>query len=152
MKNSRIFSEPEPKPEVLLVYKAYMQLLHPDKIEHAIKTNNETEFWNFCSKHFIDSFEGKVGDAIIKDTTNMDISLLNTFKASKILGSFASKITPSYFTKICGTTGLFTFILKDLLEWVGANVNDKKPNVHKIYSLANYACDYYSEAIEKFSK
>ena len=35
------------------------------------------------------------------------------------------KITPAYFSKICGTTGLFVFFIKDILDFLGIS-NDKK--------------------------
>jgi hypothetical protein len=39
-----------------------------------------------------------------------------------------NKIYPAYYSKICGTTGLFVFFIKDVLDFLGFS-NDK--NIQK---------------------
>ena len=45
------------------------------------------------------------------------------------------KILPSYFSNICGTTGLFVFVIKDILEFMGITPKIKnKENAFWTYS------------------
>ena len=43
-----------------------------------------------------------------------------------------NKIIPNYFSRICGTTGLLVFIVKDALEYCGVIINDKKTQPSRI--------------------
>jgi hypothetical protein len=50
-----------------------------------------------------------------------------------------NKINPNNFSKICGTTGLFVFFIKDAIEYIGLGTKcDKNMNVEKcIWILSN---------------
>ena len=51
---------------------------------------------------------------------------------------------PNYFSKICGTTGLLVFGIKDALEYCGVIKNDKKTQPSRI--LDNLL--YYKNSID----
>ena len=50
-----------------------------------------------------------------------------------MIKSYKDTIYPSYYSKICGTTGLIVFILKDALEYCGVLVNEKRTPIKRIY-------------------
>ena len=54
-----------------------------------------------------------------------------------------NKIYPSYYSNICGTTGLFTFFIKDILDFVGIS------NDVKIQSKAYWTYTKIIDSIEK---
>ena len=51
------------------------------------------------------------------------------------------KINPTYYSKICSTTSLFIFLLKDALEYSGIIIVDKKSQLQKILNNYNYFLD-----------
>lgn len=52
-----------------------------------------------------------------------------------------NKINPTYFSKLCSTTSLFIFLLKDALEYSGIIIVEKKSQLPKIYNNYNYFLD-----------
>ena len=48
------------------------------------------------------------------------------------------KINPNYFSKICGTSGLLIFLLKDALEYCGVIINEKKTQPARILDNLMY--------------
>ena len=58
------------------------------------------------------------------------------------------KINPNYFSKICGTTGLLIFLIKDTLEYCGVIINDKKTQPARI--LDNLL--YYKNTIDTLAQ
>ena len=109
---------------ILLIYHIYFQLInHP--LSKEIKSDKRT-FWNKICNYFINENKGKIGDLLEKNyKENLDLSSENIYKILHIIQGKIDKITPSYFSKICGTTALFSFFIKDILEFLGIS-NDKK--------------------------
>ena len=65
-----------------------------------------------------------------------------------------NKIVPNYFSKICGTTGLLVFIVKDALEYCGVIINDKKTQPARILDNLLYyknSIDSLAQFIDKLS-
>ena len=50
-----------------------------------------------------------------------------------MIKSYKNTIYPSYYSKICGTTGLIVFILKDALEYAGIFYNEKKTPIKRVF-------------------
>lgn len=63
---------------------------------------------------------------------NLDLSNENLFKIFIILDNNSNKISPNYFSKICGTTGLIVFFVKDILDYIGV-LGDKKTALSKSF-------------------
>ena len=59
----------------------------------------------------------------------------NILKLKEMAKDKVEKLKPAYFGKICGTTGLFVFLVKDTLEYCGV-IEDKKTPGNRI--KANY--------------
>ena len=59
----------------------------------------------------------------------------NLYQIYNLVKGNMNKIFPNYFSNICGTTGLFVFIIKDILEFLGISSKIKnKENAFWTYS------------------
>ena len=117
--------------EILIIYKIFVQLI---KNENLIKLlNNDQEFWREISNYFITESKNKLGDFILNLIENFSFNEENILKMRKMVNKFKNKINALYFSKICGTTGLIIFILKDALEYCGILINERKTPIKKIY-------------------
>ncbi len=63
-----------------------------------------------------------------------------------------NKITPAYFSKICGSTGLFIFLVKDAFEYTGLISQDKKTPFGRVYENLNYFVKNDKEKVERLTK
>jgi hypothetical protein len=57
-------------------------------------------------------------NSVIK-INDLTLTYENAYKIIHLIGDNISKITPAYFSKVCGTTGLFVFLIKDVLDYFG---------------------------------
>ncbi len=80
---------------------------------------------------------------------NFDFSDENIYIISKIVGNNTSKMSPSYFSKICATTGFLTFLIKDALEYAGVII-EKKTDPSRVYKNMIYQQGKEKELLEKF--
>lgn len=109
--------------DILLVYRIFFRLInHP----YAL-INKQEEFWEKCRHYFLQETKGKTGDFINSIITNneLDLSGNNLYKLYTLVIKNLNKILPAYFCQICGTTGLFAFYVKDVLDFLGIS-NEKK--------------------------
>jgi hypothetical protein len=83
---------------------------------------------------------------LVEKVPSFDYSLENTYKMNKLVEKHINKISPAYFSKICATTGLLIFLIKDALEYCGI-FQDKKINACRIYQNLNYSINYLDEKI-----
>ena len=56
---------------------------------------------------------------------NFDFSKEKIYKIKNIIKGNEDKLKPKYYSKICATTGLVIFLVKDILEYLGLNTNNK---------------------------
>ncbi len=61
----------------------------------------------------------------------LDSSDENIYQILKILGNNLNKINPNYFAKLCGTTGLIVFFIKDVVDFLGISCEKKAASVSK---------------------
>jgi hypothetical protein len=111
----------------LIIYRIFFQLInHPYKY---IPKDKKEEFWKKCKNYFSNEIKGKTGELIQKalDDKMIDIEGDNLYKLYKLVENDLDKVYPTYYSKICGTTGLFSFFIKDILDFVGIS-NDEKIN------------------------
>lgn len=114
-----------PSEDVMLPYKLYLQLLNSKDI-CPIRFKPTTVIWRYFCSMIENGSEGKPGKLICDNLLNgMDCSSQNLYEIYKLLGKNAVKITPNYYSKLCGTTGLLVFFIKDALEFIGV-LEDKK--------------------------
>ena len=136
--NRLFFEDKEPNKEVFIVYKIYFQLIKHKEITKYINNDktNDNIFWEKC-KNYFKEFNGKTGDCINKVITQKKINIDgdNIYKIYKIINKDINKLIPSYFSKICGTTGLFIFFIKDILDFLGFS-SDKKIQKNAYWSYS----------------
>ena len=122
---------PKKYKEILIIYKIFVQLIKKEDLIQL--SNNDTEFWREISNYFITESKNKLGDFILTLIDNFSFNEENILKMRKMVSKFKNKINALYFSKICGTTGLIIFILKDALEYCGILINERKTPIKRIY-------------------
>ena len=86
--------------------------------------------------------------SLVKD---IDFSDNNIYKLTKLVGNNISKIAPNYFSKLCGTTGLFIFLIKDAFDYSGIIV-DKKTSQARLYKNYMYLFDQLQSRMERLKE
>ena len=127
---NRIFiEEKSPNKEILIVYKIYFQLINQQDIIKTFDISDINIFWNKCKLYFRE-YGGKTGNVLNEIISKKKIILNGEtiYKVYKLVQKNINKIYPAYYSKICGTTGLFVFFIKDVLDFLGFS-NDK--NIQK---------------------
>lgn len=125
----------EPLNKIILIYRIYMQLLANNTIS-SIKDDNE--FWNSFCKFILENNNNQTGTFFINSIQQFDFSPENLYKVKRIIESKANEIKPTNYSKICGTTGLVIFLIKDALEYCGIIQNDKKNIPSIVYKNLEY--------------
>ena len=111
-----------PSNDVIRIYYIYFQLINNTKIINSIW--NKEEFWKLCCDYFMVENKGKIGDLVIKNINeNLILTIENMYLIIHIIGDNLTKIFPGYFSTICGTTGLFAFVIKDVLDYFGLSTD-----------------------------
>ena len=124
-----------PSDDIILIYRIYFQMInHPFAL--LAKTDID-KFWEKCRFYFTNELNGKTGDilmAMINDK-KIEINGNNLYQIYNLVKGNLNKIIPNYFSDICGTTGLFVFIIKDVLDFLGISLKNKnKENSYWTYS------------------
>ena len=114
--------------EILNIYKILCQLLKKDNL---LKINNSNTFWNEL-RLWIYNDKRELGNFLYEKSKEFVFDEENIEKLEKMIKNYKSTIFPSYYSKICGTTGLIVFILKDALEYAGIFYNDKKTPIKRV--------------------
>ena len=120
----------------LIIYRIFFQLIkHPYS---NIEKDRKEEFWEKCQYYFSHETNGKVGVLLQKilDEKLINIDGNNLYKIYKLVYKDLDKIYPQYFSKLCGTTGLITFFIKDILDFVGIS-NDENIQINAYWTYAN---------------
>ncbi len=112
-----------PLNEIILVYRIFFQLLNNNNI---YKIKNDKLFWKEASEFILKHSNGKTGEFFKDSTNNFDFSTKNIYKIKQIVNGNEDKIKPTVFSKVCATTGLVIFLIKDSLEYIGIIHNIKK--------------------------
>lgn len=59
------------------------------------------------------------------------------------------KLNPPYYSKICTTTSLFCFLIKDVLEYSGLIYIEKKSQLNLVYKSYQYFLDTFEIKIKQ---
>lgn len=79
----------------------------------------------------------------------MSFDMITLSKISKLIGyGKAGSFAPSTFNKLCGTTAMIVFLLKDCLEYSGISA-EKKFNIQNSYRLNKYNIDRSERLLSK---
>ncbi len=90
-----------------------------------------------------------LGSLISTLVKSFDFSNINIYKINKLVEKNNAKIAPAYFSKICATTGLFIFLIKDALEYAGVIYQDKKTPQGRIYQNLLFSVEYDNDKLNK---
>lgn len=149
--NRLFFEDIKPNSEIFIVYKIYFQLI---KNQEIIQYFNDSIFWEKC-KNYFKSYKGKTGNCLneIYNQKKIFIDGDNIYKVHTIIKNNINKMLPAYYSKICGTTGIFVFFVKDILDFLGFS-NDKniKKNSYWSYSEIINSIDSKINMLNKFKK
>ena len=115
-----------PVNDIILVYRIYFQMInHPFA---KIAKIDIDKFWEKCKFYFTNEQNGKTGDILTNmiNKKKIEVNGNNLYQIYNLVKGNFNKIVPNYFSSICGTTGLFVFIIKDVLEFLGFSQKIKK--------------------------
>ena len=146
----KIFTKDELDPslnEIIIIYRILYQLL---KLEKLVLIKNDKEFWKENCNYLITESHDKLGIFMVEKSKEFCFDCENCHKLKEMIENMKSKIVPSYFSKICGTTGLIVFVVKDALEYSGAIVNEKKTQPRKIYENLLYEKEQYINKLKYY--
>ena len=130
--------------EICIVYRVLLTLFGEYKI---CSISGNKLFWTKCTEYINENSEGKIGTFILKKFNDITFEHKKIVSINKLLLGIKKNINAGYFSKICGTTGLLIFIIKDALEYCGAIINEKKTQPARI--LDNLL--YYKNLIDTLS-
>ena len=138
-----------PKDKIILIYRIFFQLI--DK-EELIEIENDKNFWEKTRNYILENNKGKTGTFFKEYISEFDFTNKNIFKIKKLINGKEDEIKPIIYEKICKTTGLIVFIIKDSLEYCGVIQNDKKYMPNIVINYLQYIKDnlnYVEEYIDK---
>ena len=124
-----------PIDDIILIYRIYFQIIN-HSFALIAKTDIE-KFWENCKYYFRNEQNGNTGDILVDiiDNKKLEVNGNNLYQVYNLVKGNWNKILPNYFSSVCGTTGLFAFIIKDILEFLGLTFKiKKKGNAYWTYS------------------
>ena len=138
--------------EIIIIYRILFRFLN----EEAIATiENDNKFWLKCCEFLHKKGEENgIGSYLLSAANDFNFDDRNIFLISSLIAKKQVILAPSYYSKICPSTGLIMFLIKDSLEYCGIIYSDKRTpykrmlnnalyvktlleRVHKIKSMAN---------------
>jgi hypothetical protein len=72
----------------------------------------------------------------------------NIYKIFKLCEGKEKKINPSVYSKLCGTTGLIIFVIRDALEYTGIII-DKRTLPARLNKFYSFGLEIANESITK---
>jgi hypothetical protein len=150
MLNDLFKNENKPNKEIYVIYKIFFLSINYEEItKNAI--DSDDEFWEKCKNYFL-GYNGKIGDLLsdIIDNKKVVLNGDNIYKIYKLINKNIHKIIPAHFSKICTTTGLFVFFIKDILDFLGFSSDQKiQKNSYWSYSEIINLIDAKIDALNK---
>ena len=137
----------EPKlMDIIVIYRILLRLIRANGIADI---EDDAEFWVKCCEFLNEKCpDNKVGTFIIESAKNLDFDDHTVYKINKLITQKKAKIVPAVYSKICSTTGLLVFFIKDSLEYCGIIVSDKKtPPIRIVNNLV-----YIQKLLDKMNK
>ena len=147
-KYSKIFRRPVLDNNLSQIYIAYRILfIFLNEVEIA-NISDDKLFWVKCTEYLNSKGEnGKIGDFILSKFEKFNCDSKTIYYIEQIMKGKKDNMSPSYFSKICGSTGLLIFLIKELMEYCGVIVSTKKTQLSRIYQNLKY----FKNIIDKLS-
>ena len=119
--------------EIVIIYRIFCIFLGK---EDFTEIKNDKLFWEKFSQFVLDSKGDKnLGQFCTELVNKFTFDNKNILKVKEMAVDISEKFKPKYWNKICPTTGFFSFIIKDIVEYTGI-IEDKKTQPSRI--KANY--------------
>ena len=115
--------------KIIIIYRILCQIF---KLDNLIDIKDDNIFWNKFCVWFLNEGNKGLGNFLFEKSKEFNLDEDNIAKIEKLAKKYKKIITPSYFSKICMTTGLITFYLKDVLEYIGVIYDDRTP-IKRVY-------------------
>ena len=136
--------------EILLIYRIYFQIInHPFALIAKVDMD---QFWEKCRNYFLNENNGKPGDILMTmiNEKKIDINRNNLYQIYNLVKGNLEIMVPNHYTEMCGTTGLFVFIVKEILEFLGISKKiKKKENAYWTYTDIIDSIDYKINYLNK---
>ena len=117
--------------QIYIVYRILFLLLGEMDIA---KISDDKIFWVKCTEYLNSKSEnGKIGDFILNKIEKYNCDNKIVYYIEKLMKGKKDNFSPSYYSKICGSTGLLIFLIKELLEYIGVIISEKKTQLSRIY-------------------
>ena len=123
IKNSAMNRIKTPNDNVIAVYQILFQLFNPKKSDVMLYITNNAIFWHKLSKYITINAKGKFGLYLQREIYQIDFSMSDNIQ--KVIAMIKDNLhifTMNYFHKICSTTSLVVFALKEVLMHIGVDV------------------------------
>lgn len=130
--------------KIIIIYKIFCQFLLK---EDLVAIGYQTDFWKEMCSYVMNSGYSKLNEFIKNEVELFDFDIKNIIKIRRLVGNDPSIIIPTNFSKICPTTGLLSFAIKDAFEYCGLIHSNKTHPGLVIRSL-----EYQKELIDKVTK
>lgn len=142
---------PIPKNKILLVYIIFMSIVKNYRIDIFNSINNKEKFWNKLCEFFVrESVDGEYFGDLIKFLLikQSDFSLENILNLKQLVKSHLNILFPVNYSKESPTTGIFVYLIRELLEFTGVIESDKTSPYHKS-TLYNFYINNLNNKINK---
>jgi hypothetical protein len=126
-----LISEKIPNKDLIYIYRLFLQLINKDK---EINNKNDKEFWNLAKDKIFTNKKGELSENVKEMLTQLNFSEENLRLVNNIYKECMDKFSiPKYYNNLCPTTGIFFFLVKEILEYCGILVGKKTsiPLTHK---------------------
>lgn len=143
-----------PPDDVLLIYKIYFLLCNKSAkvIDLVYNGKDNIKLWSKIRDYFMwECKDFKLGNMVQKEISSMDFSDENIYNLRLFCKPHWKILTPLYYSKQCPTTGLFVFLIREILEYMGV-VDVKKLPVQRKYKNLKYEMSLIEKKIEKINE
>lgn len=143
--------KPIPKNKIIIVYIIFIIIVKNYRIDIYNSINNKELFWNKLSEFFIrESLDGEYFGDLIKFLLikQSDFSLDNILILKEIVNKYSNILFPVNYSKESPTTGIFVYLIRELLEFTGVIENEKTSPYHKS-TLYNFYINHLNNKINK---
>lgn len=145
---NKLFHHLELKPpmiEIIFIFRVLVQLLDNKEL---CSISDDKEFWKRVCAYILENNNNKTGAYFIQLIDDFVFTSENIDIIKRLCWGKLNNLKPTYYSKICGTTSLIIFLLKDALEYCGVISNDKK----NVPGIAYNSLCYLKTIEEKVNK
>ena len=113
----------ENQKEIVVIYRLLFRLLNEREISEI---EDDSTFWLRICEYFNEKGIDKIGSFLIQAAQHFNFDDRNVYFLNKLIVKRKGKMNPSYYSKLCSSTGLVMFLIKDSLEYCGVMFSEKR--------------------------